>query len=161
MTTEVSKAQSVRNEYPRPQFQRKEWLTLNGEWDFSFDDEAIGEDAGWHRVEAQASFTRKINVPFTFQSKLSGIGDPSFHDVVWYRRTFDVPQDWNVKRIMLHFGAVDYFAKVWVNGHLVAMHEGGHTPFQADITAALAEGSNTIVLRAEDFSRDVTLPRGK
>ncbi|ACX67004.1 glycoside hydrolase family 2 protein [Paenibacillus sp. Y412MC10] len=161
MTTEVSKAQTVRSEYPRPQFQRKEWLTLNGEWDFSFDDEAIGEDAGWHQAESQASFTRKINVPFTFQSKLSGIDDPSFHDVVWYRRTFEIPQDWNGKRIILHFGAVDYLAKVWVNGHLVAMHEGGHTPFQADITASLVKGSNTLVLRAEDFSRDVTLPRGK
>ncbi|EGG34858.1 sugar-binding domain-containing protein, partial [Paenibacillus sp. HGF5] len=161
MTTEVSKAQTVRSEYPRPQFQRKEWLTLNGEWDFSFDDEAIGEDAGWYHAEAQASFTRKINVPFTFQSKLSGIDDPSFHDVVWYRRTFEIPQDWNGKRIVLHFGAVDYLAKVWVNGHLVAMHEGGHTPFQADITASLVKGSNTLVLRAEDFSRDVTLPRGK
>ncbi|OPG89487.1 hypothetical protein B2I22_21010, partial [Bacillus spizizenii] len=85
----------------------------------------MGEDAGWHQAESQASFTRKINVPFTFQSKLSGIDDPSFHDVVWYRRTFEIPQDWNGKRIVLHFGAVDYLAKVWVNGHLVAMHEGG------------------------------------
>ncbi|WP_338842111.1 sugar-binding domain-containing protein [Paenibacillus glucanolyticus] len=162
MTTAVSETQTgLRSEYPRPQFQRKEWLSLNGEWDFGFDDLGIGEDEQWFLGNAKQSFTRKITVPFTFQSKLSGIDDPAFHDVVWYRRTFEIPPDWHGKRIVLHFGAVDYAAKVWVNGHMVAVHEGGHTPFQADITAALAAGSNTVIVRAEDFSRDVTLPRGK
>ncbi|BFH62450.1 glycoside hydrolase family 2 protein [Paenibacillus azoreducens] len=159
--TELSSIPTPRPEYPRPQFVRQEWLSLNGEWDFSFDDEVVGENERWYLGDIIAPFTRKINVPFTFQSKLSGIEDPSFHDVVWYRRTFEIPEKWNGKRIVIHFGAVDYSAKVWVNGQLVAMHEGGHTPFQADITPSLVEGSNTIVLRAEDFSRDVTLPRGK
>ncbi|MBE9915959.1 glycoside hydrolase family 2 [Paenibacillus donghaensis] len=159
--TELSSIPTPRPEYPRPQFVRQEWLSLNGEWDFSFDDEVVGENERLYLGDITAPFTRKINVPFTFQSKLSGIEDPSFHDVVWYRRTFEIPEKWIGKRIVLHFGAVDYSAKVWVNGQLVAMHEGGHTPFQADITPSLEEGSNIIVLRAEDFSRDVTLPRGK
>ncbi|WP_459967351.1 glycoside hydrolase family 2 protein [Paenibacillus sp. JCM 10914] len=160
--TDVSKTQTgLRNEYPRPQFQRKEWLSLNGEWEFGFDDLGIGEDERWYLGDVHGPLTRKIVVPFTFQSKLSGIDDPSFHDVVWYRRTFEIPQEWDGQRIVLHFGAVDYLAKVWVNGQMVAVHEGGHTPFQADITASLVAGSNTVVLRAEDFSRDVTLPRGK
>jgi beta-galactosidase/beta-glucuronidase len=150
-----------RSEYPRPQFLRKEWLSLNGEWDFCFDDADTGEEERWYLEGANAPFIQKINVPFAFQSKLSGIEDPSFHDVVWYRRTFEIPEGWDGKRIVLHFGAVDYLAKVWVNGQLAAVHEGGHTPFQADITTALVGGRNTVVLRAEDFSRDVTLPRGK
>ncbi|WP_438495854.1 glycoside hydrolase family 2 protein [Paenibacillus sp. IHBB 3054] len=161
MLTEASNTQVPRPEYPRPEFLRKEWLSLNGEWDFCFDDERVGEDERWYLVDAPALFTETIQVPFAFQSKLSGIEDPSFHDVVWYRRSFEVPEAWDGKRLVLHFGAVDYLAKVWVNGQLVASHAGGHTPFQADITPSLIKGSNTIVLRAEDFSRDVTLPRGK
>ncbi|MEK4186946.1 glycoside hydrolase family 2 protein [Paenibacillus sp. FSL L8-0494] len=161
MLTEASSTSVPRPEYPRPQFARKDWLSLNGEWDFTFDDEDVGEEEQWYRADVKGLFSRVIQVPFAFQSKLSGIEDPSFHDVVWYRRTFEVPEGWHGKRIVLHFGAVDYLAKVWVNGQLVAVHEGGHTPFQADITPSLIKGNNTIILRAEDFSRDVTLPRGK
>ncbi|MEK4464984.1 sugar-binding domain-containing protein [Paenibacillus sp. FSL H8-0315] len=161
MLTEASSTSVPRPEYPRPQFARKDWLSLNGEWDFTFDDEDVGEEEQWYRTDTKGLFSRVIQVPFAFQSKLSGIEDPSFHDVVWYRRTFEVPEGWNGKRIVLHFGAVDYLAKVWVNDQLVAVHEGGHTPFQVDITPSLLKGRNTIILRAEDFSRDVTLPRGK
>lgn len=161
MTIDLSSPAIPRSEYPRPHFLRKDWLCLNGEWDFAFDDTAAGEEERWYQAGPSDPFTRKIQVPYTFQSKLSGIGDPAFHDVVWYRKTFEIPEAWSGKRIMLHFGAVDYLAKVWVNGQLVAVHEGGHTPFQADITPALARGRNTVVLRAEDFSRDLTLPRGK
>lgn len=161
MLTEASSTSVPRPEYPRPQFARKDWLSLNGEWDFTFDDEDVGEEEQWYRTDTKGLFSRVIQVPFAFQSKLSGIEDPSFHDVVWYRRTFEVPEGWNGKRIVLHFGAVDYLAKVWVNDQLVVVHEGGHTPFQVDITPSLLKGRNTIILRAEDFSRDVTLPRGK
>ena len=107
-------------------------------------------------------FERKITVPYCYQSKFSGIGETSFHDVVWYTRTFAyAPSD--DQRLLLHFGAVDYRATVWVNGTQVASHEGGHTPFSADVTLALAgEGrDNILVVRAEDPSRDVTIPRGK
>lgn len=150
--------QSLRAEYPRPQFVRKEWINLNGEWEFEYDDEAIGEKESWYE---NRRFAQKIQVPFCFQSKLSGIGDVSVHDIVWYRRTFIAPAEFKGKRWLLHFGAVDYEAKVWVNGHLIAVHEGGHTPFHADITDVLRESENTIVVKALDYSHDVTLPRGK
>ncbi|MDF9843863.1 MULTISPECIES: sugar-binding domain-containing protein [unclassified Paenibacillus] len=161
MLIEAGNTLISRPEYPRPEFRRKEWLSLNGAWDFGFDDERAGEEEQWYMKDTPALSARTIQVPFAFQSKLSGIEDPAFHDVVWYRRSFEVPEAWSGKRIILHFGAVDYLAKVWVNGQLAVMHEGGHTPFQADITPLLVQGSNRIVLRAEDFSRDVTLPRGK
>ena len=100
-------------------------------------------------------------MPFCYQSRLSGIGDTSFHDVVWYARAFEHPPAGSGERLLLHFGAVDYRAMVWVNGMIVACHEGGHTPFSADVTGALREGENVVVVRAEDPSRDVTIPRGK
>ncbi|MBY0010991.1 glycoside hydrolase family 2 protein [Paenibacillus typhae] len=161
MLIEAGNTLISRPEYPRPEFRRKEWLSLNGAWDFGFDDERAGEEEQWYIKDTPALSARTIQVPFAFQSRLSGIEDPAFHDVVWYRRSFEVPEAWSGKRIILHFGAVDYLAKVWVNGQLAVMHEGGHTPFQADITPLLVQGSNRIVLRAEDFSRDETLPRGK
>lgn len=148
-----------RNEYPRPQFERASWLNLNGEWEFAYDDTNAGCENRWYEGQ---NFDRKIQVPFCYQSELSGINEQAFHDIVWYRKNVELPSEYTGKRIILHFGAVDYEAKVWVNGHLVASHEGGHTPFQADVTAALqASGMNIIVVRAQDYSKDVTLPRGK
>ncbi|MDR6879118.1 sugar-binding domain-containing protein [Bacillus sp. 3255] len=148
-----------RAEHPRPQFVRDSWMNLNGEWEFEFDDERIGGREKWHLGTRKLSKT--IQVPFAFQSKLSGIGDNTFHDVVWYRRELAIPDAFKNKRILLHFGAVDYDASVWVNGSLVATHEGGHTPFHADITDALQDGMNTLVVKAVDYSQEVTLPRGK
>lgn len=149
----------LRTEYPRPQLQRKEWKSLNGEWNFAFDDQNIGMKEQWYHNAA--ALTKKINVPFAYQTELSGINDSSFHDVVWYQREFEVPGDWNEKRIMLHFGAVDYYAKVFVNGQLVGENEGGHTPFSFDITHTVKDGRASVVVRAEDPSRDETIPRGK
>jgi beta-galactosidase/beta-glucuronidase len=107
-------------------------------------------------------FDRSITVPYCYQSKLSGIGETSFHDVVWYARTFEHSTAGEYEALLLHFGAVDYWATVWVNGIQVVEHEGGHTPFSADITGAvLHDGDNVVVVRAEDPSRDVTIPRGK
>ncbi|WP_284645545.1 glycoside hydrolase family 2 protein [Paenibacillus silviterrae] len=154
MSTEV-----LRPEYPRPQLMREQWLNLNGAWEFAFDDERIGDAQQWGLGDK--SLSKQIQVPFAYQSKLSGIGEKGFHDLVWYRRLFQIPAEWTGQRILLHFGAVDYAATVWVNGRNVAFHEGGHTPFHADITQALQSGDNVVVVRAEDFSRDVTLPRGK
>jgi beta-galactosidase/beta-glucuronidase len=157
-----------RPEYPRPQFRRPDWVNLKGEWRFAFDDEDVGLARGWYRVEAESlrasdsPFDRRITVPFCYQSKLSGIGDTSFHDVVWYARTFEFPlSDATEERLLLHFGAVDYRATVWLDGAQVAEHEGGHTPFYADVTPLLQEGENVVVVRVEDPSRDVTIPRGK
>jgi beta-galactosidase/beta-glucuronidase len=151
-----------RSEHPRPQFVRNEWLNLNGEWEFAFDDDNAGLSEGWQRGERRLPQT--IIVPFAYQSKLSGIGTNDVHDIVWYRRTFRVPDSFRGKRVLLHFGAVDYEATVWVNGTQVACHEGGHTPFFADITDVLVSGADkdqVLVVRARDYSRDVTLPRGK
>ena len=155
-----------RPEYPRPQFRRQDWTNLNGVWRFAFDDGDAGLAAGWWKGSAQdlaegtSPFARTITVPFCFQSKLSGIREKAFHDVVWYARTFERPPS-DDERLLLHFGAVDYRATVWVNGAHVASHEGGHTPFTADVTHALLEGENVVIVRAEDPSRDVTIPRGK
>ncbi|WP_059173556.1 glycoside hydrolase family 2 [Bacillus sp. FJAT-27445] len=150
---------TYRHEYPRPQFVRNEWLNLNGEWDFAFDDENVGVREKW--FQKGDAFDRKITVPFAYQSKLSGIHDPSFHDHVWYRREFSVPEGWKGKRAVLHFGAVDYRAWVYVNGQFVGFHEGGHTAFSLDITDELTWGTETVVVRVEDPSTDETIPRGK
>src|SRR5215210_2376080 len=156
-----------RPEYPRTQFRRADWSNLNGEWGFAFDDTDVGLANGWHRATAEdlrsggSPFGRRIVVPYAYQARLSGIGDTSFHDVVWYARSFEAPPTKDEDRLFLHFGAVDYRATVWVNGDQVVQHEGGHTPFSADITHALVGESNVVVVRTEDPSQDVTIPRGK
>lgn len=147
-----------RAEHPNPQFFRHPYQSLNGTWEFDFDDQNVGLDEGWYRDHA---FSRTIQVPFAFQSTLSGIHDPDFHDVVWYRRTFTPDPVPEGKRVLLHFGAVDYRAEVWINGQSAGCHQGGHTPFVFDITPLLVPGENVLVVQAQDFSRDRGLPRGK
>ncbi len=146
--------------HPRPQFARARWQDLCGAWGFAYDDENEGCDERWQeRVDV---FTRTIRVPFPPESPASGIGDTSYHPVVWYRRTFRVAPEDAGQRLILHCGAVDYAAHVWINGRLVATHEGGQTPFRADITTALrADEEQVLVIRAEDPPRDLALPRGK
>ena len=135
-----------RTEYPRPQFVRDNWLCLNGEWDFSFDKDV---------------FDRKITVPYAYQTKLSGIDIQDFHDIVWYKKDFEVPQSMSGKNIILHFGAVDYTCWLWVNGTFILEHTGGHIGFNADITHALKDGVNEIRLKVEDDALDMEMPRGK
>ena len=107
-------------------------------------------------------FEREITVPYPPESKLSGIGDQSLRPVVWYRREVGLAQPDSGRRVLLHFGAVDYAASVWVNGFLVGAHEGGHTPFSFDITDVLsASERQCLVVRAEDYADDATQPRGK
>jgi beta-galactosidase/beta-glucuronidase len=145
--------------HPRPQLTRPEWTSLCGTWEFAYDDEGLGLTEAWQT--RRKTFDREIEVPFPPESVASGIGDTGFHPVVWYRRQFErrFRRGW---RVHLHFGAVDYRAQVWVNGSLVASHEGGHVPFSADITAALdPSGTQTVVVRAEDLPHDLTQPRGK
>jgi len=146
--------------HPRPQFTRSRWTDLSGPWGFAHDDADEGLDAGWH--EDPKPFDRTIQVPFPPESAASGIGDTGFHPVIWYRRTFRAPHAPG-ERLLLHFGAVDYRASVWVDGRLVATHEGGHTPFHADVTTAL-DGDldeHVLTVRAEDPPADPTQPRGK
>lgn len=131
-------------DYPRPSLRRRHWVNLNGPWEFG---------AG-----AAATFDRAITVPFCPQAELSGVHVADPGDVVWYRRRFDAPA---AERLLLHFGAVDYRATVWVNQQEVASHEGGHTPFSADITRFAGRSGNELVVRAEDPLADKTIPRGK
>jgi beta-galactosidase/beta-glucuronidase len=153
-------AEVPRPEHPRPDFVRPAWLTLNGLWEFQFDDTNIGLDGAWFKNTKP--FARSILVPYPFQSSLSGIGDTAFHDILWYRRSTTVSAEWKGKRIRLHFGAVDYRAMVWVNGQFAGQHEGGQTPFAIDITPLLdASRKLVIVVRAEDPSTDRSIPRGK
>lgn len=147
-----------RPEYPRPQLVRPDWVNLNGIWKFRIDSENIGMERHWF---SRPDFTDDILVPFSLESKKSGIGDRGFHPCVWYHRYFDVPPAWAGRRIRLNFGAVDYRATIWVNGVYVASHEGGHTPFSGDITGALLETGNMVVVRAEDPPTDRYIPRGK
>jgi len=142
--------------YPRPQLERAEWTTLNGKWDFSIDVE------GRWRSPEEPGFERQIVVPFSPETKASGVGDTSFYRACWYRRQVDAPELKNGDRLLLHFGAVDYKARVWVNGHHAAEHEGGFTPFTADITLLVRHGSvQTVVVQAEDDPADLSKPRGK
>lgn len=147
-----------RDEYPQPQWQRTQWHNLNGQWDFCFDDRNVGMMEEWF---VNGPFNRKIAVPFPFQSELSGIHDTSFHDIIWYRRSIEVTLEED-RRCILHFGAVDYQADVWLNGHHIAHHTGGNTPFSVDISPYLAPTpTNILVVRAEDLTHDLEQPRGK
>src|SRR5918993_97999 len=148
-----------RAEHPRPDFMRADWATLNGKWEFEFDDQDAGLRERW--FAGTRAFSRAIVVPYTFQSKLSGIGDTAFHDVVWYRRTFTVPSGWQGRRVLLNFGAVDYECVVWINGETAGQHPGGHSSFALDITDRLKAGDKVVVLRVYDPATDMTIPRGK
>lgn len=145
-----------RTEYPRPQFRRNEWLSLNGEWEFAYDDANEGIKNGYET--GKIALPMKINVPFTYQYEASGIGDTARHERVWYKRTFTVEAG---KHALLCFNGSDYVTDVWVNGKHVMTHTGGFAPFQADITAYLnADGENTLAVRCVD-PFDPAIPRGK
>jgi beta-galactosidase/beta-glucuronidase len=157
----LSKANIPRPEYPRPQFVRdNNWINLNGEWDFGFDDANIGLKERWYKKGNLKNFDKKITVPFCFQSKLSGIEDNSFHEVIWYRRVFEIPKQFKNKKVLLHFGAVDYKCLMYLNDEYVGSHEGGYIGFSLDVTNFL-EDTNVLVVRVEDPSRDLEIPRGK
>jgi beta-galactosidase/beta-glucuronidase len=148
-----------RAEYPQPQFERERWVNLNGPWEFEFDDSNAGLDAGW--AAGGHKFSRTITVPFCFESRLSGIGDHSFHPWIWYRRSVTLPPDWKGQRVLLHFGAVNYWARVWINGKLAGRHEGGQTPFTLDITPLADRPVNELIVWAHFPPTDRSIPRGK
>lgn len=147
--------------HPRPQLRREGWVDLCGTWGFQHDDADRGLTERWFERD-RAGFEREILVPFPPESAASGIGDPGFHPIVWYARAITLTAAQRAGRVLLHFGAVDYRARVWVNGRLAVEHEGGHTPFSADVTDLLEAGpTQTIVVRAEDDPADLGQPRGK
>ncbi|MCU0626996.1 MAG: hypothetical protein MUF21_11010 [Gemmatimonadaceae bacterium] len=142
--------------YPRPQLQRGDWWSLNGHWEF-----AIERQRRWQRP-AEVAFDRTITVPFAPESSASGVGDHDFLQACWYRRTIVAPPVREGARLILHFGAVDYRTTVWLDDVIVARHEGGYTPFSADITDLVRENEpQVIVVCAEDDPHDLAKPRGK
>lgn len=146
-----------RPEYPRPQFVRRDWQNLNGIWEFAFDEGNHGLAENW---QDGRPLDHRILVPFPYQTELSGIDHKGVHEVVWYARTIEVPEEWTRGDLLLHFGAVDYRTKVWLNGNVVGHNRGGHVPFGFNICPYLRTGSNRLVLRVED-SQDPHQPRGK
>jgi beta-galactosidase/beta-glucuronidase len=155
--------ENARLEYPRPQLVRQEWKSLNGLWEFAFDDADKGRTEGW---SSGKRLPEKILVPFTFEAALSGIGKgQEIHDRVWYRRTFDVPTAWKGKQVLMHFGALDWESTVWVNGQEMGTHRGGYTPFSFDITKALkADGPQEVVVAVydpPDPKKGAYQPKGK
>lgn len=152
---------AVDGAYPRPQLVRTRWHELDGEWAFAFDPDDVGRDNGW--AQAPEAISGTIVVPFPPESPASGIGDTIGHRVMWYRRSVTADEVSQAghgpgRRLVLHFGAVDYRCEVWIDGRLAARHEGGHTPFSVEVPAA--DGFD-IVVRVEDEAGDLAQPRGK
>lgn len=159
--------------YPRPDFQRNQlnWESLDGSWDFIFDDADAGRAQLWQKngipAQADAHQKRTINVPYAFQTPASGIGVHEAHEVIWYERSISDcrTQDEIAKRnrLLLRFGAVDYECSVWVDGQFVGGHTGGHVPFDVDVTDAFPSASKTarLTMRVRDSPYDLTQPRGK
>ena len=152
MTTSVPKP-----EYPRPQSVRRDWLNLNGEWQFEID----RGDSGLERGLRTRDLTGSIVVPFAPESAASGIEDTDFLHAVWYRRTIELPADWAGRDVLLHFGAVDHDTTVWVNDVELARHRGGFSSFTVPLAGVASAGETaTIVVRARDTPNEAQA-RGK
>lgn len=147
----------IKNEYPRPTLVRENWTNLNGEWQFEIDNGKVGKEKEYFKREA---LDGKITVPFCPESKLSGVGHTDFINCVWYKNKINVKKEAG-KRTILHFGAVDYFTTVYVNGVEAGSHIGGYTPFSVDITDFANDGENDITVCAEDDLRGSKQPGGK
>lgn len=157
-----------RAEHPNPIFTRDAWQTLNGSWEFCFDPQNQGEQRRWWAGDRQARsggpgkapFDRQIIVPFPWESPASGIAEPAYQGVAWYRRSVPVPPDWLARGLqpVLHFGAVDWEARVWVNGRIAGEHRGGYTPFSVDLAPFLTDDMPlTVTVRVRDDCDGATL----
>lgn len=148
----------IKPEHPRPDFLRDSWQSLNGVWRFAFDPKDEGEQLHW---QCKPDFPLEIQVPFSYQAALSGIGSKEACDTVWYALAADLTPLWEHEEIRLHFEACDYHTTVWVNGQLACTHTGGYSPFDCDIKPlANAQRQAEIVVRAYD-PPDPSIPRGK
>ena len=155
----LSAADLPRPEYPRPQFERSAWVNLNGQWSYTFDFSRSGMDRELFRSE---SFDGQITVPFAPQSELSGVGFTDFIPEMWYQRKIEIPAGWDGKRILLHFGAVDYIASVYIDGKIAGRHWGGSSSFAIDITRLVSAGkTHNLVIRVEDDERSGEYAKGK
>lgn len=148
-----------RTEHPKPQFERENWVNLNGEWQFEIDNSGSGAARGLSQPDSR--YTMKINVPFCPESKLSGIGNIDFMNAVWYKRDFELTAEQLSGRVILHFGAVDYETAVYVNGSLCGTHKGGYVSFSFDITDYVSPGRNTVTVNAADDVKSRLVPSGK
>lgn len=145
--------ENILPEYPRPIMERAEWMNLNGLWHYAIT--PVGHSA-------PQTYDGQILVPFPVESSLSGVGRKlGEKNELWYRRQFSIPSKWKGKRILLHFGAVDWKTDVWVNDVKVGGHSGGYTPFSFDVTAALQKGDNKLVVKVWDPTDKGCQPRGK
>lgn len=145
--------EQVHPEYPRPQMRRADWMNLNGLWQYAI--------TGKNEHQPQ-KFQGKILVPFPLESALSGVMQPlQPSQRLWYRRTFHLPQEWLGKRILLHFGAVDWETSVWLNGEKLGDHQGGYTPFSFELTEYLSTGENELILSVWDPTDQHWQQRGK
>lgn len=139
-------------EYPRPQMVREHWMSLNGAWEYAISDSKVIPER----------FDGMILVPFSPETELSGVGrELKAGQYLWYRRTFTLPEDFTGKRLILHFGAVDQVADLWVNAQHLITHVGGYLPFEAEITSALEEGPISLVVRVTDETDRGFHTRGK
>ena len=143
-----------RKNHPRPQFIRKKWHLLDGKWDFAFDDKDCGLSEKWYEGFEK---TNEIVVPFTYETKLSGINKQEHHNVVWYQREIEVVAG---KTSTLYFEGVDYHCEVWLNGNRLGEHKGAYERFSFELPEHLVEKKNRITLRVED-SLACDQPRGK
>ena len=133
-------------EHPRPDFQRAEWLNLNGSWQFAFDSRDEGERLGWSRGSIPGN--RQILVPFSWGAPLSGVPDSA--DIGWYARDITIPESWRGRRVFLVVGASDWRTTAWVDGRKLGEHQGGYTPFSFELPQQVRQGSHRLVLRVDD-----------
>ena len=150
--------------HPNPQFEREEWESLNGEWDFGYQKKARGfkfsdDESTAVDLRNRGEYTHKINVPFCIESELSGIGYTGFVNMVWYRKSITVKK--NGRRVFLHIGAADHLTTVLVNSKTVGRHKGGYTSFCFDITEYAVDGENEIFILCEDDVKNLFVIRGK
>ena len=148
-----------RDEYPRPQFEREEWVCLNGEWEYRFDFSRSGGEQDWRNA---ASFEGRIKVPLCPESRLSGVGFTDFIEMMWYRRTLEIPAGWKDRKILLHFGGVDYRCIIYLDGEEAGRHTGGSAAFSVDLTKFVRPGgTHNLVVCVEDEVRSGLQPLGK